>query len=487
MGVVASCGGCGGGGEGGARPPPARSSGGSFEPLAEGLRRRVRDDGWAEVIAHFMSRVRLLLARRFRRYLGQGAGADADASEDARDEARNQALFAAVFHRYDEAGRGRLSRSEFQRAVLDLVMQQRKLVPPLLDAVRDELVGHARGAMDRVREEAGVGDEFVASLVPCIEDAVAAEAEELEFLMDSVVRDHAAVSDAVWRTMHDGASPAAVDRDTFVRRYDCVVDALLRPETLADRLAGMAAARRRRRAPGGAAAESVFVTQLAEVARGTGPWAPALAAALGTVHAMFRERFEGGAPAAPQWRREAPALLGAVFDAYDRNGDGLADRHDLKRLVLELLMEEKQAFTRLLDPLSQDLLVMVQEDAERPPPGFPLAIPMSFAHEEYAEAVQERAAEAAASAHAALDGMLKDYADIAERVWGRLDDERDGFVSRARFCERFGEVALPWRLVEPRNLADHLQGFEPRSDDEDEDGDEHTAGGREGEGGSAHA
>lgn len=496
---------CGCGGREREGPRPLSRDG--FVPLAKAVRGRVREDAWAEVIAHFMARVRSLLGRRFDAYARSheldaaaaepgddpaafaaaaaavardaAAAADRERAEDAEHEARNQALYAAVWHRYDDRGSGTLHRAEFARAVLDLLMQQRKHAPALFEALRTELADSTREALERVRDDTGVGREFVDTLMPAVEEAVAVEVDELGVLMDQMIMDHAGITRALWRRMHDGDDPERTARDVFVRRYETIAAAVLDAGAVVDRLAGMEAARRRARTGATAqAAADVLETAILATERAPGAWAPAIAAAVRRVQALFRERHggvdgtgTGDAGPGPQraWDARCAGLLGAVFDRYDRNRDGAIDRHECKTLVLELLMEEKECLRRLLDALVQSLLEIVKEDAARPPPAFPVAIPVSFADEHYVRAVSEATTRAADAAHSSLDHMLQDYAAIAGRVWSRLDEERDGIVTRAAFVERFRRVAVPWRLIEPNNLADHLMGGGDDSSDEELD------------------
>ena len=153
-------------------------------------------------------------------------------------------------------------------------------------------------------------------------------------------------------------------------------------------------------------------------------------------------------------------------------GDAAAYRLFLDTISVRLRGYLRQMMARAGRPEAsevEDVLQALRDDASRPPPGFPLAIPMQFANENFVEIAAGTAREALESLHKALDGMLRDYAAIADRVWVRVDEERSGVVTKAQFVERFRAAAIPWQLVEPANLAAHLLGeFNPDADADDE-------------------
>jgi Ca2+-binding EF-hand superfamily protein len=459
---------------------------------------------WAELIAFATSRAYHIFQQRFEDYLhasleldqGGMAAMARQTLEEYQDKCN--ALYGLLWTRYDESGRGYLTKSEFQRLCLDLLMEQRKHLPQLLEMLVRDLLVMTRQALEKVKRDSGVQEDFVEALMRDVEEAKRADVAEMTEQMDEMVRDYLNIAEKLWIELDPRSEH--LSREHFLERFPRVALGLAAPDQLVERLSGVVSSKQRRvrqwhDQPGGESA-TLFETVVAEVAAKESVWAPVIASSLQQVHEILKRQFSdmkmepahtGGdvagaavaaaAAAAPaagggafddislrvaqqfsEFERRNAEFYDRVFAKYDVDGDGVLNKADCKRLVLELLIEERQYLPKLLDSLIVELIDLVKEDASKPPPDFPVAIPAGFANMWYVDVVADTAAQAVQALMRSLDEMIKDYANLSQVIWTRLDRNHDGLITKAQFVKHFPKIAVPIELIDPQSLADHLQG-----------------------------
>lgn len=445
-----------------------------FKPLVE----ETKEEGeWAEVVALSTSRAYQIFQQKFEDYLHHPLEMNhKDIRLKTKEELSNyedktKSLYASIWTQYDESGKGELSKAQCQRMYLDLLLSQKKYLPSLLEELYKELLEMTRQALEKVREDAELHPEFVEELMAKVTDATTHEVEEMRQQMDDMIQDYHIHADRVWSELCSDGPDQRITRAQFLERYDTVPKGFLKPEIIVDRLTGFMAQQQRQR-------QSVFQPMLSELADQEGVWAPLIANFLRRTHQVLQQAYQDDSqgtelrmdmsPEAIQLTLKKQAnifettnedLYRRIFKQYSRVKDGYLTKEECRELTLELLLEEQKYVPRLFDALIQDLIEMVKRDAERPPPGFPIAIPDGFTDHWYVEMVADAAAQTMEELTTSLRHMVKDYVDISDKLFARLDKQETGFIASETFTAEFGELSLPLKLLAPEDVADHLRGI----------------------------